>query len=419
MKNKFILKPHLIALIFLGFNSGFAFILPGSTLMMALSFSGFSAAFIGCLFLSSFPYSLKVLWAPLMDYYAIPVLAKMVGQRRSWLLVSQLGLLLSSFGFILQPNNIWLLCCISTIFVFFAASQDIALDAYRIERLDSSELATGTTCSTTGFRVGILVGSMMPLYLLKMQGWSIAFFSVSIALFLAPIITLLVEEPAGVKRTTSNNLPSPIEHVRSVFKSFLDFLQRSDWFLIVLFIFFYKVGDSIPNAMKGPLLASLDFTPIETANISQAYGTVLMILGGFLGGILVAKFGIFRSIIIGGIAQLLSPFMYTWLSMVGHSIPAFIITTTVQCLACGLGSTVLIIYVSSLCKKGGTTATQYALIYSFSSLTRTVLSSASGFCAAYMDWTTFFMCATLLGLPVFLIIKKLTPVPAVESKDIS
>ena len=122
---------------------------------------------------------------------------------------------------------------------------------------------------------------------------------------------------------------------------------------------------------------------------------------------MVSKLGIFRSIIVGGVAQLFSPFMYTWLTMIGHSIPALIATTTVQSIACGLGSTILIIYVSSLCKKGGTTATQYALIYSFSSLTRTILSSSSGLCATYMDWTTFFMCTTLMGLPVFLIIKKL------------
>lgn len=416
MNNKFWLRPHLIALAFLGFNTGFAFILSGATLMMALSFSGFSTAFIGGLFLSSLPYSLKVLWSPLMDYYAIPVLSKMLGQRRSWLLLAQLGLFLSSLGFIIKTHNIWLLGAISTMFVFFAASQDIALDAYRIERLDPDELASGTIYSTTGFRVGILLGSTLPLYLLKTQGWSIAFTFASLCLLTGPIITLMVQEPAGVKRTTSHKLPSPVEHIRSVYKSFLEFLQRPDWYLIILFIFFYKVGDSIPNAMKGPLLASLDFTPIETANISQAYGTILTILGGLLGGILVSKLGIFRSIIVGGVAQLFSPFMYTWLTMIGHSIPALIATTTVQSIACGLGSTILIIYVSSLCKKGGTTATQYALIYSFSALTRTILSSASGLCATYMDWTTFFMCTTLMGLPVFLIIKKLTPMP-VENRE--
>ena len=416
MKNKFMIKPHLIALAFLGFNSGFAFILFNSTIMMALSFSDFSAVFISGLFASSLPYSLKVLWSPLMDCYAIPGLSKILGQRRSWLLVAQLGLLLSSLGFILQPGNLWLLSLISTIFVFFAATQDIALDAYRIERLEPNELATGTTFSGTGFRVGFFVGGMLPLYLLKTAGWSIAFISASCTLLIGPIITLMVQEPAGIKRTTSDKLPSPIEHLSSVYKSFLEFIQRSDWYLIILLIFFYKVGDSVPNAMKGPLLASLNFTPIETANISQAYGTILMIFGGFLGGLLVTKFGVFRSIIIGSAAQLLSPFMHAWLSLMRHSIPALVITTTVHNIACGLGSTILVIYVSGLCKKGGTTATQFALIYSFSSLTRTLLSSASGICATYMDWTTFFMGTTLLGLPVFLIIKKLTPVP-VESRE--
>jgi MFS family permease len=409
MKNKFVFKPHLIALAFLGFNSGFAFILFNSTIMMALSFSDFSTVFISGLFASSLPYALKVLWSPLMDYYAIPVLSKILGQRRSWLLVAQLGLFISSLGFIIKPDNIWLLSLISTIFVFFAATQDIALDAYRIERLDPQELATGTTCSITGFRVGFLAAGMIPLYLLKTSGWSIAFISASITLLIGPFITLMVQEPTGVRRNTSNKLPSPMEHLTSVYKSFVEFLQRPDWYLIILLIFFYKIGDSVPNAMKGPLLASLDFTPIETANISQAYGTILMIFGGFLGGLLVTKLGIFRSIIVGGSVQLLSPCMHAWLAVMRHNIPALIITTTVHNIACGLGSTILVIYVSSLCKKSGTTATQFALIYSFSSLTRTILSSASGICAAYVDWSTFFVCTTLIGLPVFFIIKKLTP----------
>lgn len=409
-------KSHLIALAFLGFNSGFAFILPNSTIVLALSFAGFSTKFISCLFLSNLPYSFKVLWSPVMDYYAIPWLAKILGQRRSWLLLAQIGLLISSIGFMIQPKSGWLLCITSTVFVFFAASQDIALDAYRIEKLSTEELATGTTFSATGFRVGMLVGGMLPLYLLKFYGWSTAFLSASIFLLIGPMVSFLVDEPSGVKRYAVSKLPNFIEHLNSVFKSFLEFLRRSDWYIIVLFIFFYKVGDSIPNAMKGPLFASLNFTPIETANISQAYGTILMILGGFLGGWLVNKLGIFKSIIIASIVQLLSPCMYALLSMVGHNISILILTTTVQSIANGLGATILIIYISSLCKKDGKTATQYSVIYSFSSLTRILLSSISGFCAPYFDWTTFFILTTLLGIPVFFIIKKLTLVSLTSQK---
>ena len=406
MNIKSTFKTHMLALSFLGFNSGFAFILFNATLMMALSFSNFSKIFISSLFVSSLPYSLKVLWSPIMDYYAIPVLSKALGQRRSWLIVAQIGLFISSLGFIIKPTNIWMLSVISIIFVFFAATQDIALDAYRIERLNSSDLATGTTFSITGFRVGCLISGMLPLYLLKAYGWSIAFISASSTLLVAPLVTLLVSEPTEVVRNTRETLPNPMEHLASVYKSFLEFLQRPDWYLIILLIFFYKVGDSIPNAMKGPLLASLNFTPIETANVS-AYGTAPMIFGGFLGGILVTKFGMLRGIIIGSSAQLLSQFIYAWLATMQHNILALIITTTFHNIACGLGSTVLVIYVSSLCKRGGATATQFALIYSFSSLTRTVLSSFAGIFATYTDWVTFFISTSFIGLPVFLVIKKL------------
>lgn len=405
-KNYF--QSHLIALVFLGFNSGFAFILLNSTMALSLSFAGFSTEFIGSLFLSNLPYSFKILWAPMMDYYAIPWISKFLGQRRSWLLLAQIGLLIASLGFLLEPEkNSWMLFMVSTIFVFFAASQDIALDAYRIEKLSTEELATGTTYSATGFRIGMLVGGMLPLYLLKFYGWAVAFRTASAFLLIGPMVVLLVDEPSGVKHHAKSNLPNLINHLNSVFQSFLDFLARPDWYIIILFIFFYKVGDSIPNAMKGPLLASLKFTPVEVANISQAYGTILIILGGFLGGMLVNKFGILKSIIIGGIVQLLSPFMYVMLSVVGHNILSLILTTTVQSIASGLSTTILIIYISSLCQKSGKTATQYSLIYSFSSLTRVLLSSVSGYFVHHVSWTNFFIFTTLLGFPVFFIIKKL------------
>jgi MFS family permease len=403
-----LLKPHLIALAFLGFNSGLAFILLSSTLTMALAFSGFSAAFIGMLFLTSLPYSLKILWAPLMDYYAVPQLKKLVGHRRSWLLITQISLFFMSLGLAIKPNNSILLFIVLIICAFLAASQDIALDAYRLERLESNELAVGSTFSMTGFRVGMIIGSTIPLYLLATYGWTTTFLITSVTLLIGPVTTLMVQEPTGIKRTISSTLPSPIEHIQSVVDSLLDFFKRPDCLLIILFIFFYKVGDSIPNAMKGPLLKYLEFTPIETANISQAYGILLMILGGFLGGLLASKLGIFRSIIIGGAIQLLSPLMHTWLSITGHNINMLILTTTVHSLCCGLGSTILVIYVSSLCKKGAS-ASQFSLIWSFSSLTRIILSSSSGLFANYTDWTTFFVCTTLLGLPIFIIIKKLAP----------
>lgn len=407
--NNSFFKPHLIAFAFLSFNSGLAFILLSSTLTTVLAFTGLSVELIGYLYLTSLPYSLKILWAPLMDYYSIPGLKTILGHRRSWLLVIQLGLFIASIGLsLIQPNNFLMLFVITTICVFLASSQDISLDAYRLERLGPDELAIGSTFSITGFRVGMLVGSTVPLYLLKTYGWTTSFLIASMSLLTGPLVTLMVQEPSGIKRNTSSVLPTPLEHLQSVVNNLLDFFKRPDCLLIILFIFFYKVGDVIPNSMRGPLLQSLDFTPIETANVAQAYGIILMILGGVFGGILTKFLGIFRSIIIGGAIQLLSPFMHALLTLTGHSITMLILTTTVHSLCCGLGSTILVIYVSSLCKKGSA-ASQFALIWSFSSLTRSILSSSAGIIAQRSDWTTFFICTTLLGLPIFLIIKKLAP----------
>lgn len=404
----FFIKPHLISLTFLGFNSGLAFMILNNTFTTALAFSGFSTAFIGLLYFTSLPYALKILWAPIMDYYSIPILTNWLGHRRAWLLITQLGLFVASLGLALKPDNTVTLFIIYIICIFLAASQDISLDGYRLERLEANEIAIGSTFSITGFRIGMLVGGTMPLYLFNSHGWTVAFLVASITLMIGPIVTLMVEEPKNIKRNIKTNLPSPLEHINSVVQNLLDFFKRPDCLLIILFIFFYKIGDTIPNAMKGPLLQSLNFTTIETANISQAYGTLLMILGGFLGGILVSRLGIFRGIIIGGAVQLLSPFMHTWLTISGHDIQMLIITTTIHSLSCGLAGAILVIYISSLCKKGAA-ASQFALIWSFSSLTRTILSSGSGLFASCTNWTTFFIFTTFAGLPIFLIIKKLAP----------
>jgi MFS family permease len=227
----------------------------------------------------------------------------------------------------------------------------------------------------------------------------------------APIITLYMQEPITKKtQHISTDLISPAQYFQVIGDSLL-LLKRNhpNWMFIILFVFLYKASDSIPMAMSSPVFIDLSFTSQEIASISKAYGFMLMISGGVISGILTAKIGISRSILICGSLQLLSPLMFMFLSMVGHDMLIFTITITVQNFCCGLGNTAILIYFSSLCSSE-LIATQYSIISSFGSFVRIILSFLSGICANYMDWPQLFLLTTLFSMlfvPAFLRIRKI------------
>ena len=404
----------------LGFGSGFAFIFLASTLLAWFALLGYDKTFAGWIFLAAAPYAFKFLWAPLTDNYAIPYLCRRFGQRRGWALLMQLGLFLTSLGFIyVQADNLLYVLLLTLLMSFFAASQDIVLDAYRIERLSPENLALGTTFSGMGFRLGILVGGSMTLCLAHAYDWKTAFLLTSSVFLISPIVTLLIQEPSRVHASINGQLPSVFAHLKthltSVAHAFSDFLKRANWPLIILFIFFFKISDSVPNALKDFLFVDLGYTALEIASVTKAYGTFMMLLGGFVGGLFIARMGLFKGILLCGLLQLLSPLSFMILARSGHDLSLLFYATTLQNMACGMGSTALVTYLSSLCKKGGSTASQYASIYSFSSLARIGFSSVAPHIEKFLGrWDLFFLLVAISSLPLLFIIKKLFREPLAD-----
>ncbi|HJD56170.1 MAG TPA: MFS transporter [Rickettsia endosymbiont of Pyrocoelia pectoralis] len=411
MISKLSTKSYLIGILFLGLISGFTFNLIFFTVPYQLSEAKYTTDIIGSISLAAFPYCLKVIWAPFVDKYSIPFLCSKLGTRRGWAIASQICLTLAMLGFSsFNPcDNIYITAIILFIVSFCAATQDIVLDAYRIERPTSKkELSLAFTSGSIGFRLGILLGSVGALYLSVIWGWNIVYrFAVYITL-LGPIIILCIKEPKPKeKRHLTDNLINVKQYFEVIKSSIISLKNDQPYLLLImLFVFLYKAADSIPMAMSSPLFLDLSFTTQEIAIIYKAYGLLVMVIGGALGGILSAKIGILRSVLIGGIIQLLSPLMFMILAIIGHDIQMFMITVTVQNFCSGFAGTILSIYFASLCNSEFV-ATQYSIIASFSSLSRIALATIGGICASYLSWSFFFLGNVLFSMLFILVFFKI------------
>ncbi|XLM34313.1 MAG: MFS transporter [Rickettsia africae] len=399
---------YLIGILLLGLISGLTFNLIFFTVPYQLSEAKYTTDIIGSISLAAFPYCLKVIWSPFIDKYSIPFLCSKFGHRRGWALVSQIFLILAMTGFLnISPcNNLYITAIILFIISSCSSTQDIVLDAYRIERPTSKEeLSMAFTFSSIGFRLGMLLGSVGTLYSSIIFGWNTVYKSALFITLIGPIVILCIKEPQSKEiHHTTTHLIGLQQYFEVIKKSIISLKNEQQYLLlIILFIFLYKAADSIPMAMSSPLLLDLSFTTHEIAVIYKAYGLLIMIVGGALSGVLAAKMGILHSVLIGGVIQLLSPLMFMILATIGYDIKTFIITVTVQNFCAGFAGTIISIYFASLCNSEFV-ATQYSIIASFSSLSRIILASLGGICAKYLTWPVFFLGNTLfsmLFIPIF------------------
>ncbi|ABV79810.1 AmpG [Rickettsia bellii OSU 85-389] len=403
-------KIYLLGILLLGLISGFTFNLIFFTVPYQLSEARYTTDIIGLISLAAFPYCLKVVWSPFIDKYSIPFLCSKFGARRGWAIASQLCLILAMTRFLsFSPcDNIYITATILFIISFCVATQDIVLDAYRIERPTSKkELSLAFTFGSIGFRLGMLLGSVGALYISVIFDWSTVYKLAICITFLGPMIVLCIKEPKPKQKSHRTkdliNLKQYFEVIKSSIISLKN--EQQHLLLIMLFVFLYKAADSIPMAMSSPLLLDLSFTTHEIAFIYKAYGLLIMIVGGALGGILSTKIGILRSVLTGGIIQLLSPLMFMILAIVGYNVKIFIITITTQNFCIGFAGTIISIYFANLCNSEFI-ATQYSIIASFSSVSRIVLAALGGICAKYLPWSLFFFCNTLFSMLFILVFFK-------------
>ena len=391
-------NKNQILIFVMGISSGIPLYLILSTLFIWLTRENIDISTIGLFALTQIPWSLKFLWAPLLDNYNVPYLHKFLGQRKSWLLLIQLNLMLFIIflGYSDPVNNLQTTAIFALLVSFFSASQDIVVDAYRIEILDDNSQGAGAAMTQFGYRIGGLLAGAGSLYLTLYFNWEQVFLLVSTIIFFLMILIIFVI-PSKNNHTSSNrNLISP----------FKEFVFRNSLFnisLIFLFIFSFKFGDVIAGVMANPFYVKIGFSNIEIANASKVFGVLMTICGVFLGGYLVKKLGIIYALIVSGFFQVLSNLLYVLLNFVGSEISYLYLTVAGENFSGGLGSAAFVAYLSALCNKNYT-GTQYALLSSIMGLARTVLSSPSGYLVESFGWTNFFILSTFLGIPALLVL---------------
>lgn len=395
-------QPQLLVILLLGIISGLPFLLTLSTLSFWLAESGVSKTTIGLFMLVSLPYSLKFIWAPFMDHFSLPYLATRFGQRRSWAFLSQLGLLVSLIGLAhCEPAQAIALTALSSFFVsFFSASQDIVIDAYRIEALKASHQGAGAALEAIGFRFGMLASGAGALYLAHTFSWRMAYLTMAAGIALGMGVFGCMAEPRHKKVTV---LPSQPLRLRQWLHTLFvvpwkQLPQKQELAYLLLFIFSFKMGDTVLNAMCAPFLCDLGFSKIEFANITKLLGITLMVFGGLLGGVMIHQFGIFQSTVMCIALQGVSCLMFVIQSLVGYHLSVLVITVGVESFCSGLVAAIFIAYISNFCRQPYT-ASHFTLLYSFGSLCRVIISALAGWSADYLGWTALFLLSGLFILP--------------------
>jgi PAT family beta-lactamase induction signal transducer AmpG len=396
-------ERRLIITLFLGFSSGLPLLLTAGTLSAWLSEAGVAKTVIGLMSIASAAYTFKFLWAPVVDRVAIPGLTRLLGQRRAWMLLAQgltmialVGLGLSGPAINFKVTVAW-----AVLVAFASATQDIVIDAYRIELLAKEEFGAGAAMNSLGYRLAILASGGGALILADAFGWFAAYSAMAVLMLVGVITVLSSPEPARPPEKEAKNYAAWIQ--QSVVAPFADFLSRPGWVVILLFIAFYKYGDALLGVMANPFYLEIGFTKTEIGLVSKTYGVAMTILGGFVGGALVARFGIMRTLLYGGIIMGATNLLYTALAHIGHSVPALIAVISIENLANGIGGVAFIAYLSSLCNLAYT-ATQYALMSSFMAFARTLFASGGGWLADRMDWGTYFLLTTIAAIPGILLL---------------
>ncbi|HEY6893029.1 MAG TPA: AmpG family muropeptide MFS transporter [Rhodanobacteraceae bacterium] len=394
---------RMLICVFTGFSSGLPLYLLINLLPAWLRSEGVDLKTIGFFALIQLPYTWKFIWSPLLDRYALPLF----GRRRGWMLLTQAVLLaaIPMFGALHPKVDIVTIVVLSTIVAFFSASQDIVLDAYRREILPDAELGLGTSIHVNAYRISSLVPGALALILADRIPWSAVY--VVTALFMLPGIamSLLVREPALVRG-------QPRTLREAVVEPFHEFVVRNGWreaLIVLLFIFLYKLGDSMATALATPFYLDIGFSKTEIGVVAKNAGLWASVVGGLLGGLWMVKIGINRALWLFGVVQVASILGYAWLAYVNR--PDLLLLAgviAVEALGVGLGTAAFTAFIARTTDPRYT-ATQYALFTSLAAVPRTVINASTGWLVEHIGWLDFYLLCTLLALPGMALLLRVAP----------
>lgn len=385
---------RMFIILLMGISSGLPLALTGGTLQAWMRSEGVDLSTIGLFAFVGMPYTLKFLWAPLMDRFSLPIL----GRRKGWMLLSQILLIGSvlALGFQNPQENLWAIAACGLAIAFFSASQDIVVDAWRREALDDSELGLGSSVHVTGYLFAFrMISGGFALFLSDLLPWSQVYQIMALVLVLGLVATLLSKEP---------NVELPPRTLKeAVILPFVDFFKNKGAILVLLFILLYKLGDNMAAAMTIPFYLDVGFTRTEVGAITKLLGWLALAGGGIIGGLLLIKYSMKQCLIGFGILQAGSTFGFALLQMAGHNNMALSAVIGFENFTAGMGTAAFAAYMASVTNKRFT-ATQYALLTSFMGIPRTFMAAPTGFLAEGFGWFGFFLFCTLIAVPGLLMI---------------
>ena len=430
-------RAQTLRMFFLGFASGLPLLLVLGTLSFWLREAGIELSTIGMVTWVGLAYGFKWAWAPLVDRLKLPILTAYFGRRRAWLLFSQLSvtICLVAMGLTDPQQNLMLMIVFTTLTAFFSATQDIALDAYRIESAQLSEQAALAATYQTGYRLAMIWAGAGALALAAFfastdsqydpLAWQWAYMVMASSMVVGLVTVLLSPEPTReVSRHTTDLTATRLQHCRQVHPDwserktrlavwfyeaaclpFIDFFTRYHWHaaVILALVATYRISDVVMGVMANPFYQDLGFSKEEVAAVSKVFGVVMTLLGAFIGGMISTRLGVMKTLFLGGLLSAITNLLFSWLATQGHHLPYLMITVSADNLAAGIASVAFLAYLAGLTNTAYT-ATQYALFSSVMLLLPKFLAGFSGFVVESIGYSLFFVSTALIGVPVLVLV---------------
>jgi len=415
------LKPRVLIVLFLGFSAGLPLALSGSTLRLWMRQSSIDLETIGLFALVGTPYTIKFLWAPVVDALDVPLLSRWLGRRRGWLVFSQIIMIgaIVLLGLCDPAKVAWQILFAAALFVATAAAtQDILIDAYRIESLPEGEQAAGMASYVAAYRIGTLVSTAGMLFLVtgfrEMQfdlgsAWMLGYFAMSAVAVIGVATAIIGREPersaAAAAEHAAHVNDNPFTRVlTATIGAFRDFFTREMALAALLFVILFKFTDAFAGVMTESFVLDLGFSLAEYAVVIKGVGLAATLAGGFAGGFVARAYPLATSLWIGGVLQAVANVTFSIQALVGHDTTMLAVAIVTENFTSGIGTVIYVAYLSSLCRNPLHTATQYALLTALSAFGRTYLSAGAGYVAAASGWFWFFIICVLVAVPSLLLL---------------
>ncbi len=402
-------------MLFLGFSAGLPLLLILGTLSFWLREAGIDRSTIGYLTWVGLIYAFKWMWAPLVDRLSIPLLSTLFGRRRSWLLFAQLLIVLGLVGMASIDPKVQLTPIVwcALLVAFGSATQDIALDAFRIESADSDHQAALAAAYQTGYRLALIWSGAGALWLAVRAesgvagydpaAWQFAYLCMALSIGVGVITTLFSREPVRIELAKARNAKVWLH--QTLIEPFADFIKRYGWhaILILSLIAIYRISDVVMGIMANPFYVDMGYTKDEVAAVSKVFGVVMTLVGAFLGGVLTLRFGVMRILLLGAILSAVSNLLFAWLATQDHDLHGLVWVISADNLSSGIATAAFIAFLSALTNIQYS-ATQYALFSSMMLLLPKWLAGFSGVFVNNFGYSNFFISTAIIGAPVLILI---------------